>query len=130
MEGILESVFSWGSRNDRPSGFHLEGLGAVFFVNHRPTDDWALHRGGDVDGAYLKQIESELVNVVAEYGSTMRDVEKSESIVMKVDFGRWGRRNERPSGLLLQVKKETVDRYAAGSMSAEAFRNAVKISEL
>ena len=132
---------------DRTMGIYMEGLGTLFFVRERSgylakyrramynelrsTSDLRTQGGaGNVDIRLRDRLKVELVEVVGDYGHTVRTVKPDEYIVVEVRF-LVGLRSSRlkQRGLVLKVKKGDVDAYSRGDLDLAAFRQKVDIRE-
>lgn len=132
---------------ERTMGIYMEGLGTLFFVKERSgylaeyrramykeprsTSDLRTQGGaGNVDVRLQERLKVDLVEVVGDYGHTVRTVKPDEYIVVEVRF-LVGLRSSRlrQRGLVLKVKKRDVDAYRRGDFDLEAFRQKVDIQE-
>ena len=132
---------------DATLGIYQKGLGALFFVNAKSGHRTAYHlkigkapksavyriRPGKAvrgESLYEERFKEELVEVVGDYGYTLRTLKPEEYIVVEVRFPpglRW--RSSGARGLLLTVKKKSVDAYSRGDLDLAAFRQKVDIRE-
>ena len=135
------------SNYNKTLGIYQKGLGALFFVNvrsgHRSayklklrtspkTTPLRIRAGKAVtrESLYQEQFKEELVEVVGDYGYTLRTLKPEEYIVVEVRFPRGaGRRSSGARGLILQVKKKDVDAYSRGDQDLATFRQKVDIRE-
>ena len=133
-------------RLDATLGIYQKGLGALFFVNVRggfrstaihvkrkndpKTVTYQVRPGKAVNRENKSQdrFKEELIEVVGDYGYTLRTLKPEEHIVVEVRFPRGaGRRSSGARGLILQVKKKDVDAYSRGDLDLAAFRQKVDI---
>ena len=141
---------------DATLGIYQKGLGALFFVNAKSANrlklpyslTWpppslrkapktarvriragkAVKAGNPLQKRF--KFKEELVEVVGDYGYTLRTLKPEEYIVVEVRFPRRpGRRSSGERGLLLTVKKKNVDAYSRGDLDLAAFRQKVDIRE-
>ena len=128
-------------------GIYQKGLGALFFVNAnsgyrtayrlklRKTPKTATvriraGRAVKAGNPLEERFKEELIEVVGDYGYTLRTLKPEEYIVVEVRFPRRpGRRSSGARGLLLTVKKKNVDAYSRGDLDLAAFRQKVDIRE-
>ncbi len=146
-------------------GLHLEGLGALFFLNTElldPREHSELSRvtrmldemrvlqesmkeqkgqvnvtlprraaGQKEAQSALERLKAELVELVADYGHTLRTLEPNEYVVVSVDFrNSWAYvYSETPSRIVLKVKKSELDRYERGDLTFAQLRQEVKFVE-
>ena len=147
---------------DKTLGIYQEGLGALFFVNagsgyradhpvfknklkaftsppHRRTQG----KAGTEERQILDRFKEDLVNVVGDYGYSLRTLKPQEYIVVEIRFPEavWKRRWSNPQGLawsddwsnprglVLKVQKKDVDAYIREDLDLAAFRQKVDIQE-
>tara|TARA_Y100000588_G_scaffold264733_1_gene279520 strand:+ start:7229 stop:8449 length:1221 start_codon:yes stop_codon:yes gene_type:complete len=146
--GILHSTMSdraFVRSRGHAIGFYQPGLGAVLFLEGSPKGGYGhavdyyrtaldVNRRDptpteDVVAEQVKQFTQDLVSLIGDYGGTLKPVKASESIVVRVDFGHWGRLKGRPSALLLQLAKKNVERYGKGRLDLEGLVKTAAIEE-
>ena len=147
MDNVLKHPNHTLSDLDKTLGIYKDGLGALFLVNaesgYRP--DYRVTIDGEEASVILRrrtgkavkggsEIKNELVedvvNVVGDYGYSLRTLKPEEYIVVDVRFPkRMRRRPSDPRGLVLMVKKQDVDAYSGGDLDQAAFREKVDIQE-
>lgn len=135
-------------RLDGTLGIYQKGLGAIFFVNvrggfrgtaihvRRKNDSKAVTyqvRPGtaiEIGNKPKDRFKKELVEIVGNYGYTLRTLKPEEYIVVEVRFPpRLGRSSSDPRGLVLKVKKRDLDSYSRGDLDLAAFRQNADIQE-
>ena len=132
---------------NRTMGIYMEGLGALFFVKERSgylvdyrramskklSSTFGLRTQGgraNVDVQLRDWLKVDLVEVLGDYGHTVRTVKPDEYIVVEVRFLAGLRSNRlKQRGLVLKVKKRDVDAYTRKDLDLEAFREKVDIQE-
>ncbi len=141
--------FGIPGRGNQTLGLYLEGLGAVFFVNagtgyraahplikekveafYSPTHPYKQGKPTAEERRIHDRFKGELVEVVGDYGYTLRIVKPNEYIVVEVRFpaGLWSGWPG-PKGLVLKVQKVDVDAYGRGEVDLAGFRQKVDILE-
>ena len=136
-------------RFDKTLGIYQEGLGALFFVNagskyrmdhpvfknktkalmspiHRRTQG----KADTEESQILDRFKEDLINVVGDYGYSLRTLKPQEYIVVEVRFPEalWSGWSA-PRGLVLKVRKKDVDAYIREDLDLAAFRQKVDIQE-
>ncbi len=135
------------SNYNKTLGIYQKGLGALFFVNAKSgyrtayrlklrktpkTAPFRIRAGRAVKAGnpLEERFKEELIEVVGDYGYSLRTLKPEEYIVVEVRFPRRpGRRSSGARGLLLTVKKKNVDAYSRGDLDLAAFRQKVDILE-
>ncbi len=134
-------------------GIYQEGLGALFFVNAgsgyradhpvfknkmkasftSPTHRRTQGKAGTEESQILDRFKEDLVNVVGDYGYSLRTLKPQEYIVVEVRFPErglvWSDDWSDPRGLVLKVRKKDVDAYIREDLDLAAFRQKVDIQE-
>ena len=142
FKGILGSALAKEGRS-KPTGFYQEGLGAVFFVTHNRNANYTwfgdgqnftarmfdISQDSDESDISRRMLQEILVEVVGDYGATLKSVKDSEHVVISTRLNGRGRRKG-PSRLLMKVKKKTIRDYDAGKMTLEQFGKKVEWQEL
>lgn len=74
----------------------------------------------------LNDITDKIINVLGQYGATMRSVKKDESILVAVDITNplWSNTGNM---LYIKAKKADIERYARDAITFEKFRKSVKV---
>ena len=152
MATILDKALKQTEHNVRRSdgtlGIYQKGLGAIFFVNvRRVYRGTAIHvrrkndpkavtyqvrpgKAVEIGNKPKDRFKKELVEIVGDYGYTLRTLKPEEYIVVEVRFPpRLGRSSSDPRGLVLKVKKGDVDAYSGGDLDLAALRQKVDIQE-
>ncbi len=133
--------------SNKTLGIYRAGLGALFFVNERsgylaeyrraiykelrsPSHSRRQGREGTADSQLRDRLKEDLVEVVGDYGYSLRTLKPEEYIVVEVRF-LTGLRSAslKRQGLILKVKKKDVDAYSRGDLDLAAFRQKVDIRE-
>jgi hypothetical protein len=146
MAGILgRSRGGLTSGQGEATGFYEPGLGAVYLVKNEPPDDFSaalqsyntpqgeadsLKSRGTGDEAIVEAHTRQLVDLIGTYGGTLKPVKKEESIVVRMDFGHWGKFKGRPSGLVIQVQMEDVDLYQKGKLDLDGLMVVALVEEI
>ena len=109
------------------SSMYYEGLGAVFFMSAGHGWEHSMAMGqGEPEAEVRKRFGEKLIEVVGDYGYTLRTLGPEEYIVVDVRFPAW--RGNAP-GLVLKVPKKEVDAFSREEMDLEEFRRKVEILE-
>ena len=133
--------------SNKTLGIYRAGLGALFFVKERsgylaeyrraiykelrsPSHSRRQGREGTADSQLRDRLKEDLIEVVGDYGYTLRTLKPEEYIVVEVRF-LTGLRSAslKRQGLILKVKKKDVDAYSRGDLDLAAFRQKVDIRE-
>lgn len=74
----------------------------------------------------MDAITTQIIDVLGQYGATLRSVKKDETILVTVDLSRrfW---TGTPNTLYLKVNKSDVERFAREELTTEQFRKAVAV---
>jgi hypothetical protein len=88
-------------------------------------------RQGKEESQIQDRFKEDLVNVVGDYGYSLRTLKPQEYIVVEVRFPEalWKRGWSDPRGLVLKVRKKDVDAYIREDLDLAAFRQKVDIQE-
>ncbi len=113
----------------RTLSMYYEGLGAVFFMN-AGHGYWEIHplttKQGAAEVETRERFREKLIEVVGDYGYTLRTLGPEEYMVVDVRFpAGW----ESNPGLVLKVRKKDVDAFSREEMDFEEFRRKVEILE-
>lgn len=147
MDKVLKHPSHTLSNSEKTLGIYKDGLGALFLVHagsgyrrdyrvtiagkktsviHRARTGKALKGQSEIKD----QLVEDVVNVVGDYGYSLRTLKPDEYIVVDVRFPRgFRRRTSDPRGLVLKVKKRDVDAYSRGDLDLAAFRQKADIQE-
>jgi hypothetical protein len=159
MAEIMEKALSRKYHNDFGAenisrGIRLEGLGVLFFMKG-VLDDKMLkspinfyldkYLGGQEVKIIKKDREQKskkrlhelldgfknaLVEVVGDYGHTLRSLQPTEYVVVAVDFNAfWSPTDDQPNRFIMKVQKKHLDQYNRGDIELAEFRNKVKFLE-
>ncbi len=151
MSAILDQALKQSDHpvphSNKTLGIYQEGLGALFFVKAQTSylkeirraiikasrslsDRGRQGRSVKLDKAPENRLKEDLIEVVADYGFSIRTLKPEEYIVVEVRFPRgFRRRTSDPRGLVLKVKKRDVDAYSRGDLDLAAFRQKADIQE-
>ena len=79
----------------------------------------------------IKGFKDELIELVGDYGHTLRTLKPTEYVVVNINFrDNWSAHFlESPQQMILKVKKQDLDRYDRGDLTLAAFRKKVEIQE-
>lgn len=130
FNGILGSALKMDSEHFggfRPSGFYQPGIGALFFISH-DSHGWAVFLSGENSAEGLETLRSDLIDVVADYGATLKSVQNDEHVVIKVKLK--GHRTRGASSATLKAKISDIRDYGRGKINLEAFEKRVEWVEL
>ena len=139
MAGILDQTIGTQRRHlgpfreTSPTGVYLEGAGALFFAKPSREVDVYFFSSGETkkedDGA--KKLKDDLVEVIADYGHTLRSMKPTEHIAIQVDpireaFWKEGKK----SGLLIKVQKKDIDAYNKGKVGLGVLKKRIQVDEI
>lgn len=140
-------------------GIYLDGLGALFFIRGYLLGERDVITYEYYLGKYLKEQEEmqasrvktttkskkpeerikesikefkdELVELVGDYGHTLRTLKPTEYVVVNINFRDNWRAHflESPQQVILKVRKQDLDRYDRGELTLAALRKKVEIQE-
>ena len=140
-------------------GIYLDGLGALFFIRGYLLGERDVITYKYYLGKYLKEQEElqasrvkttiqskspeerikesikgfkdELVELVGDYGHTLRTLKPTEYVVVNINFRDNWRAHflESPQQVILKVRKQDLDRYDRGELTLAALRKKVEIQE-
>ncbi len=142
----------FGHKNDSP-GIYLNGLGALFFLEGSlfPKSEKELFEGAVIDymeegqsrGAqahiqarkkathdYTEKFKTELVELLGDYGHTLRMLKPSEHLVVQFELkNHWGLAPGAREHLVVKIKKQDLDRYDRGELTLAQLRTKVEYQE-
>ncbi|MFQ5676461.1 MAG: hypothetical protein ACE5G1_11230 [bacterium] len=141
-------------------GIYIKGLGALFFLRgdiHAGREAWApavlenYLKGQEVSVSVrptktstkkpeevLENFKSALVEIVADYGHTLRTLKANEHVVAIVDFDSWplrlpvgesASRSALPNRLIMKVAKDVLDKYGKGEIKLAALQKKIVFQE-
>ncbi|MFQ5753579.1 MAG: hypothetical protein ACE5HI_16440, partial [bacterium] len=135
-------------------GIYLDGLGVLFFMqgnlqrNGETTpisvylDELREHQEVRVSRKervqkqktnfreLLDEYKNVLLEVVGDYGHTLRTLKPTDHVVVAVDFDRvWGYDKSVPNRFIMNVQKKDLDTYNRGNLKLAEFRQKVKFME-
>ena len=117
-------------------GIYREQLGALFFMDAGPalppfrTFDPLAEKDRTTEREPRTQFKDDLIEVIGDYGYTLRTLEPEEYVIVEVRFSPadWGHRSA-ADRLRLQVQKKHLDAYNHGDLDLDQFRQKVDILE-
>ncbi len=154
MASILETALSRRHREGyylvgKNRGVYLKGLGALFFLSaetnlgavYAPQIQWgegkevvqvrvprAEKKSSKESGELLQNFESSLIELIGDYGHTLRNLAPSEQVVAAVKFNSfWSLGDESVRRLILMVKKQDLDAYNRGNLKLAEFKQKVQL---
>lgn len=78
----------------------------------------------------LDNFKNELIELIGDYGHTLRTIKPSEHVVISIDFNdRLHFNLKTPTHIILKVRKEELDKYDRGDLSLAALRKKVEVQE-
>jgi len=78
----------------------------------------------------IAAIKEELIDVLADYGHTLRSLAPDEDVIVAVDFSTWrGIPTDAPERFILKVGKRQLDAYSSGKLSAAQLKKRVAFQE-
>ena len=79
----------------------------------------------------IKGFKDELIELIGDYGHTLRTLKPTEYVVVNINFKDNWRAHflESPQQMILKVRKKDLDRYDRGDLTLAAFRKKVEIQE-
>lgn len=133
-------------------GVYLDGLGALFFlrgelfngkstyvviekyIREQRTGIGVKNTRKEQPDEKIKEsladFKSELIELVGDYGHTLRRLKPTEYVVITVDFEpTWGPSLASPSQMILKVQKQDLDLYDRGELTLAQLRKKVAFQE-
>ncbi|MCG8604575.1 hypothetical protein MJD09_06180 [bacterium] len=134
------------------NGIHLDGLGVLFFMKgnlNEPslelpelidlsrknetvvisTGSKRARRSPRKSRQTLREYKDALIQVVGDYGHTLRTVKSTEHVVVAINFrDSWGPEDV-PKRLIMKIRKRDLDRYNRGTIQFAQFRRMVEFKE-
>lgn len=154
MDTALSRKYQEGlSSQGKNRGTYVKGLGVLFFIQGE------FHSGGpafapmpDVFEKYLEgqevsvaktrkkksktntnkvleKFKKSLVEIVGDYGHTLRTLPENEHVVVAVDFERWTFDSSGPNRFIMMATKNLLDRYNRGEIKLAEFQQKVEFQE-
>jgi hypothetical protein len=154
MASILETALGRRHREGyylvgKNRGVYLKGLGALFFLSAEtnldavfaPRVQWgegkevvqvrvpqAEKKSSKDSDELLKNFESSLIELIGDYGHTLRNLAPSEQVAAAVNFNSfWSLGDESVRRLILMVKKPDLDAYNRGNLKLAEFKQKVQV---
>ena len=156
MADILSSVFKreQGQNIDlhflngtQSEGFYQKGIGALFLISQKGNlfgYDWDKQESDQDDG--LDAFKNSVIETLADYGSTLRDISPEESIIVHANLIKDSDHKimrivrikkdktpeiiQHPDRILFRVAKRDIDAYASQKIDLDTFRKRVTITEM
>ncbi len=157
MANILETALSRKHREgfyvvDKNRGIYLKGLGTLFFMKAELGSDWPTPMAIVIDkqtkkrdvvqvkadgkkksnrktAESLNDFKDALLELVGDYGHTLRTLEPTEYVVVAVDFNSWNFGDDQPSRFIIKAQKKDLDNYNRGTMKLAEFKQSVQFLE-
>jgi hypothetical protein len=157
MAGILDTALGKRDRflaQDQTTGAYIPNLGAIFFVRLGNAMVWV--EKGDKNNSDV--VQNTMIETVADYGPTLRDLNADDDVMVQVSFDRSnrmfqialpapppGEENHQPSvdfikklndppdmpgHLTLRVQKKYLDDYASGKVSLDELKQKMMITKM
>ena len=116
-------------RETQTSGIYQEGLGAIFFVRPQSHTVRFFHTDSEEtdDLAARKGLVEDIIEVIADYGHTLKLLKPNESIICQVDPS--GRKRNARGRLILRAPMKAIDDYRKGKLDLDAFRKKVEVTD-
>ena len=150
MADILSSALKQDSglhmlEHSKSTGLYQKGIGAIFLVSHHGFLD------PESETNPLDALKTTVIETLADYGPTLRDLSSDESIIVQanlrgdgdfehiVHIVRINRKDKttnvsdnskHPNRILFRVSKRDIDAYASKKIDLNAFRKKVEITEM
>ncbi|MFQ5707211.1 MAG: hypothetical protein ACE5HO_07150 [bacterium] len=141
----------------KTKGIYLDGVGVIFFMKgeinpkefepfesamrlyieaqkgqqapQRKLDAWK-SESDKRTREVVKQFKSAVVELVGDYGHTLRNVKPSEFVVVAVDFNNiWEFQNFSLQKFIVKIKKKDLDAYNRGKMKLAELRKKVEFQD-
>ena len=157
MAGILDTALGKRDRflaQDQTTGAYIPNLGAIFFVRLGNAMVWV--EKGDKNN--VDTVQNTLIETVADYGPTLRDLNADDDVMVQVSFDRSNRMfqvalpapppgeekhqpsvdfikklndpPDMPGHLTLRVQKKYLDDYASGKLSLDELKQKMMITKM
>lgn len=159
MANILETALSRRHHEDyyivdQNRGIYLKKLGTLFFLSAELNTDtvtWDVHllhtprpdevvvqpsqpkaqkRPQKSISELQQSFKNTLVELVGDYGHTLRTLEPTEQVVVAVNFNNlWGLSDEATQRFVLTVRKQELDAYNRGNITLAEFKQKVQVQD-
>lgn len=157
MANILETALSRKHREDfyvvdKNRGIYLKGLGTLFFMKAEFGSDWPAPMAIVIDkqtkepdvvqvkaegkkkstrktADSLNDFKDALLELVGDYGHTLRTLEPTEYVIVAVDFNSWSFGDDQPSRFIMKAQKKDLDNYNRGALKLAEFKQSVQFLE-
>ena len=129
----------------KSTGLYQKGVGAIFLVSQQSDLFWYDWKNKTDASDRLDALKTAVVETLADYGPTLRDLPAEESIIVHADLAKaadhkiaWivqqkkGKSPEvikHPERLIFRVTKRDIDAYANKKIDLDTFRQRVEIAE-
>lgn len=136
MAGILDRALSRGADRRRllhmnTAGIYLEDLGAIFFTRPASTVRVRFFRAGEeTEDTGADRLKADLVEIVADYGHTLRILKPAEYIVVQVDLSAGPGVSQGMSRMTVKARKQDVDAYNQRKIGLDEFKKRIEILTL
>lgn len=131
----------WIHWTGKTRAMYLEDYGVIFFTPVTGFDHLEkiiIKKAGELEkkmrwleadvkiDSLMDAITTKIIDVLGQYGATLRSVKKDETILVTVDLSRrfW---TETPNTLYLKVSKSDVERFSREELTTEQFRKAIAV---
>ena len=144
-EGDADFHFLSGAKS---AGLYQKGIGAIFLVSQQSDlfwYDWYRENKTDAPDR-LEALKTAVIETLADYGPTLRDLPAEESIVVHADLIKDADHKivrivrakkdktpeviKHPDRLIFRVTKRDLDAYASKKIDFDTFRQRVEITEM
>lgn len=121
-EGDADFHFLSGAQS---MGLYQKGIGAIFLVSQERDFWYDWHKKNKTDAPdRLESLKTAVIETLADYGPTLRDLPAEESIIVHADLAKDDDR------LIFRVSKRDIDAYASKKIDLDTFRARVEITEM
>ena len=129
------------------TGFYQKGIGALFLISQKGNlfgYDWDKQESDQDDG--LDAFKNSVIETLADYGSTLRDISPEESIIVHANLIKDSDHKimrivrikkdktpeiiQHPDRILFRVAKRDIEAYASQKIDLDTFRKRVAITEM
>ena len=121
-EGDADFHFLSGAQS---MGLYQKGIGAIFLVSQERDFWYDWYKKNKTDASdRLESLKTAVIETLADYGPTLRDLPAEESIIVHAALGKDDDR------LIFRVSKRDIDAYASKKIDLDTFRARVEITEM
>ena len=144
-EGGADFHFLSGAKS---AGLYQKGIGAIFLVSQQNDliwYDWKM-KNKTAAADRLDALKTAVIETLADYGPTLRDLPAEESIIVHADIAKDADHKiarivrekkdktpeviAHPDRLIFRVTKRDIDAYASEKIDLDTFRQRVEITEM